>query len=420
VRLHYAVPPPALKTAREELDIVTKELAGMTEKHTLERDWKHMLEVRTLQQELSKKLEQTQASWEETRTSAHATVDEEDVAQVVSLWTGVPVSRLAEEETQKLLNMEEALHKRIVGQEEAVTAISRAVRRGRAGLKDPRRPIGSFIFLGPTGVGKTELARALAEFMFDTEEAMVRIDMSEYMERFTVSRLVGAPPGYVGYEEGGQLTEAVRRHPYCVVLLDEIEKANQEVFNILLQVMEDGRLTDSQGRVVDFRNTVIIMTSNIGTTSYDSGRSLGFQSAAGGAEAEAYTRMKDSILEKLKQSFRPEFLNRIDEVTVFHALSLPQITQIVDLLLARVAVQVKGQGMSLEATQEVKEMLVNEGFDRALGARPLRRAIQRLVEDPLSEQLLHGTFVEGDQIIAELQEGHIIFRKQSQLAPVLS
>ena len=420
VRLHYAVPPPALKTAREELDIVTKELAGMTEKHTLERDWKHMLEVRTRQQELSKKLEQTQASWEETRTSARAIVDEEDVAQVVSLWTGVPVSRLAEEETQKLLNMEEALHKRIVGQEEAVTAISRAVRRGRAGLKDPRRPIGSFIFLGPTGVGKTELARALAEFLFDTEEAMVRIDMSEYMERFTVSRLVGAPPGYVGYEEGGQLTEAVRRHPYCVVLLDEIEKANQEVFNILLQVMEDGRLTDSQGRVVDFRNTVIIMTSNIGTTSYDSGRSLGFQSVAGGAEAEAHTRMKDSILEKLKQSFRPEFLNRIDEVTVFHALSLPQITQIVDLLLARVAVQVKGQGMSLEATQEVKEMLVNEGFDRALGARPLRRAIQRLVEDPLSEQLLHGTFVEGDQIIAELQEGHIIFRKQSQLAPVLS
>ena len=420
VRLQFAMPPPEVRTTREEIEALSKELSAITEQHPLERDWERALEIRTTQQELRRQLEEAENRWVEARSGNRAAVDEEDIAQVVSLWTGVPVSRLAEAETQKLLHMEEALHRRIVGQDEAVAAVSRAVRRGRVGLKDPRRPIGSFIFLGPTGVGKTELARALAEFLFDSEEAMVRIDMSEYMERFSVSRLVGAPPGYVGYEEGGQLTEAVRRRPYCVVLLDEVEKAHQEVFNILLQVMEDGRLTDSQGRVVDFRNTVIIMTSNIGTTSFEPGRGLGFRSEAGVEEADAYSRMKDQILEKLKQAFRPEFLNRIDEVIVFHSLSQEQITQIVDLLLGRVAAQVKGQGMSLEATLEVKQLLVSEGFDRALGARPLRRAIQRRVEDPLSEQLLHGTFVEGDAIIAEVEDGRIVFRKQEHLTPVLN
>jgi ATP-dependent Clp protease ATP-binding subunit ClpC len=338
----------------------------------------------------------------------------------VSLWTGVPVIRLAEGETQKLLHMEDALHQRIIGQDEAVKAISRAVRRGRAGLKDPRRPIGSFIFLGPTGVGKTELARALAEFMFDSEEAMVRIDMSEYMERFAVSRLVGAPPGYVGYEEGGQLTEAVRRRPYCVVLLDEIEKAHPEVFNILLQVMDDGRLTDAQGRVVDFRNTVVIMTSNIGTTSFDPGRGIGYQSFSDKEEADSHRRMKDNILDQLKQTFRPEFINRIDETIVFHALNQEQIKQIVELLLQRVAAQVRGQGMTLQVSDAAEELLAREGFDRALGARPLRRAIQRLVEDPLSEALLHGDFAEGDTILADLEGEEISFSKQVQLSPLLN
>jgi ATP-dependent Clp protease ATP-binding subunit ClpC len=422
VRLHFAVPPQEVRDVREELQEISKELASFAEPNFLERDWERGTEIRTRQRELQARLEESEGRWEETRAGSRVVVDEEDIAQVVSLWTGVPVSRLAEAETQKLLNMEDALHRRIVGQDEAVTAISRAVRRGRAGLKDPRRPIGSFIFLGPTGVGKTELARALAEFMFDSEDAMVRIDMSEYMERFAVSRLVGAPPGYVGYEEGGQLTEAVRRRPYCVVLLDEIEKAHPEVFNILLQVMEDGRLTDSQARVVDFRNTVIIMTSNIGTTSFDPGRAIGYQMSAGSGneEAMAHDRMRTQILDKLKQSFRPEFINRIDEVIVFHALSLEQMKSIVHLLLDRVASQIKGQGMSLEVSQEVMELLVSEGFDRALGARPLRRAIQRLVEDPLSEQLLHGNFVEGDTINAEVEEGHIVFRKQNQLSPILN
>jgi ATP-dependent Clp protease ATP-binding subunit ClpC len=420
VRLQFSMPPPEVKTAREEMDALSAELASITEQHPLERNWERALEIRSTQQELRRRLEETQNRWSEKRSDSRPMVSDEDIAQVVSLWTRVPVSRLAAEETEKLLRMEEAIHRRIVGQDEAVAAVSRAVRRGRAGLKDPCRPIGSFIFLGPTGVGKTELARALAEFLFDTEEAMIRIDMSEYVERFSVSRLIGAPPGYVGYEEGGQLTEAVRRRPYCVVLLDEIEKAHPEVFNLLLQVMEDGRLTDSQGRVVDFRNTVLIMTSNIGTTSFDPGGGIGYQALASDKEADSYGRMKEVVLEKLKQSFRPEFLNRIDETIVFHALNEEQVKQIVELLLGRVAAQVKGQGMALEASAEAKQMLASEGFDRALGARPLRRAIQRLVEDPLSEQLLHGDFAEGDIIVAEVEDGRIVFHKQARLAPMLN
>jgi len=420
VRLSFSVPPPEVKELREEMNDLARELAEITDQHPLERDWERALEIRTRQQELRRRLEQTENLWSENRSGSEPIVDEEDIAQVVSLWTGVPVIRLAEGETQKLLHMEDALHQRIIGQDEAVKAISRAVRRGRAGLKAPRRPIGSFIFLGPTGVGKTELARALAEFMFDSEEAMVRIDMSEYMERFAVSRLVGAPPGYVGYEEGGQLTEAVRRRPYCVVLLDEIEKAHPEVFNILLQVMDDGRLTDAQGRVVDFRNTVVIMTSNIGTTSFDPGRGIGYQSFSDKEEADSHRRMKDNILDQLKQTFRPEFINRIDETIVFHALNQEQIKQIVELLLQRVAAQVRGQGMTLQVSDAAEELLAREGFDRALGARPLRRAIQRLVEDPLSEALLHGDFAEGDTILADLEGEEISFSKQVQLSPLLN
>jgi len=336
---------------------------------------------------------------------------------VVAVWTGVPVSRLAEGETEKLLHMEDRIHQRIVGQEDAVKAISRAVRRGRAGLKDPRRPVGSFLFLGPTGVGKTELARALAEFLFDHEDAMIRIDMSEYRERHTVSRLIGAPPGYVGYEEGGQLTEAIRRKPYSVVLLDEIEKAHHEVFNILLQVMEDGRLTDAQGRVVDCRNTVLIMTSNVGTSSVDLGVGMGFRTDSD-EDIQSYQRMKDVVLERLKQAFRPEFLNRVDEVIVFHALSEKEVKRIVDLLLSQVCDRITGQGMKLTVSDEVKELLAREGFDRTLGARPLRRAIQRLIEDPLSEALLHGEFQDGDTIEAVLVDGIVTFRRAEELAPV--
>ncbi|MCJ7750921.1 MAG: AAA family ATPase, partial [Armatimonadetes bacterium] len=326
------------------------------------------------------------------------------------------VSRLAEGETEKLLHMEDRLHRRIVGQDEAVRAVSRAVRRGRAGMKDPRRPVGSFLFLGPTGVGKTELARALAEFLFDHEEAMIRVDMSEYRERHSVSRLIGAPPGYVGYEEGGQLTEAVRRKPYSVVLLDEVEKAHHEVFNILLQVMEDGRLTDAQGRVVDFRNTVLIMTSNVGTSSVDLGVGMGFRVEGEEAETDAYQRMRDVVLEKLKQTFRPEFLNRVDEVIVFHALTQAQVKLIVDLLIGEVAERIEEQGMKLVISDDVKELLAKEGFDKNLGARPLRRAIQRLVEDPLSDALLHGEFSEGVSIEAVLQDGVITFRRAEEFA----
>jgi len=294
-------------------------------------------------------------------------------------------------------------------------AVSKAIRRARSGLKDPKRPIGTFIFLGPTGVGKTELARALAAFLFDNENNLIRLDMSEYMERFAVSRLVGAPPGYVGYEEGGQLTEAVRRQPYSVVLLDEIEKAHPEVFNILLQIFEDGRLTDSQGRVVDFKNTVIIMTSNLGARSIQGEPSMGFLSASKPKEEteREYESMKGRIMEELKRTFRPEFLNRIDEIVVFHALTFAEILQIVDLMVGRVAQQARAQGIELEITQEVREMLAREGFDPQFGARPLRRAVQRLIEDPLAEEILLGRFSEGDTVLASLDEdGRLVFLKK--------
>ncbi|MFP5341955.1 MAG: ATP-dependent chaperone ClpB [Candidatus Limnocylindria bacterium] len=330
-------------------------------------------------------------------------VGADDIAEIVGAWTGIPVSRLLEGETAKLIEMEARLHQRVVGQDEAVQAVADAVRRARAGLKDPRRPIGSFLFLGPTGVGKTELARALAEFMFDDEHAMVRIDMSEYMEKFAVSRLVGAPPGYVGYEEGGQLTEAVRRRPYQVVLLDEIEKAHQDVFNVLLQVLDDGRLTDSQGRTVDFKNTVIIMTSNIG--------SAAIAAASGRSGDAAYEAMKRDVTEVLRQQFRPEFLNRVDEVIVFHALTEDDLGHIVDLLLADLARRLAEQDLGLELTPAARALVVREGTDPAYGARPLKRTIQRLVENPLARALVAGEFRPGDAIRADadLVSGTIVF-----------
>ena len=327
-------------------------------------------------------------------------VDEEAIAEVLSIWTGIPVYKLTEEETAKLLRMEDELHKRVIGQEDAIRAVSQAIRRTRAGLKDPKRPSGSFIFLGPSGVGKTELAKTLAEFLFGDDDALIALDMSEYMEKHTVSRLVGSPPGYVGYEEGGQLTEAVRRKPFSVVLFDEIEKAHPDVFNTLLQILEEGRLTDSQGRSVDFRNTVLIMTSNLGTQDLRKAQ-LGFTRAD---EAVSYERMKEKVNDALKQHFRPEFLNRIDDVIVFHELSKAEVTQIVDLMIRRVMTQLESQGLGLELTQDAKLFLADRGYDPSLGARPLRRAIQRQVEDPLSEHILNKQFRAGEIIIVDVED----------------
>ena len=325
-------------------------------------------------------------------------VDEEAIAEVLSVWTGIPVYKLTEEETQKLLRMEDELHKRVIGQEDAIKAVSQAIRRTRAGLKDPKRPSGSFVFLGPSGVGKTELAKTLAEFLFGDEDALVALDMSEYMEKHTVSRLVGSPPGYVGYDEGGQLTEAVRRRPFSVVLFDEVEKAHPDVFNTLLQILEEGRLTDSQGRSVDFRNTVLIMTSNLGTADLRKAN-LGFTKSD---EAVSYERMKAKVNDALKDHFRPEFLNRIDDTIVFHELTVPEVTRIVDLMIRRVSTQLAGQGLGLELTDAAKDHLAREGYDPTMGARPLRRAIQHLVEDPLSERLLNKEFTAGQIIIVDV------------------
>jgi ATP-dependent Clp protease ATP-binding subunit ClpC len=327
-------------------------------------------------------------------------VDEEAIAEVLSIWTGIPVYKLTEEETAKLLNMEAELHKRIIGQENAIKAVSQSIRRTRAGLKDPRRPSGSFIFLGPTGVGKTELAKTLAEFLFGDDSSLITLDMSEYMEKHTVSRLVGSPPGYVGYEEGGQLTEAVRRRPFSVVLFDEIEKAHPDVFNTLLQILEEGRLTDSQGRTVDFRNTVLIMTSNLGTADLRKAN-VGF---AKSDEAVSYERMKEKVNEALKQHFRPEFLNRVDETIVFHELSKDEVVQMVDLMTKRLATQLESQGLGLELTQAAKDLLAERGYDPLLGARPLRRAIQRLVEDALSEKILYKQFNAGEIIVVDVED----------------
>ncbi|MGH9117778.1 MAG: ATP-dependent Clp protease ATP-binding subunit [Acidimicrobiales bacterium] len=339
-------------------------------------------------------------------------VDEEAIAEVLSVWTGIPVYKLTEEETHKLLRMEDELHKRVISQDDAIRAVSQAIRRTRAGLKDPKRPSGSFIFLGPSGVGKTELAKTLAEFLFGDEQALIQLDMSEYMEKHTVSRLVGSPPGYVGYEEGGQLTEAVRRKPFSVVLFDEIEKAHPDVFNTLLQILEEGRLTDAQGRSVDFRNTVAIMTSNLGTQDLRKA-SVGFGKAD---EAVTYERMREKVMDALKQHFRPEFLNRIDEVIVFHELTKEEVTSIVDLMILRVASQLKSQGIGIELTQETKYFLADKGYDPTLGARPLRRAIQRMIEDPLSEKILYKVFRAGEIVIVDVEadpetgEKGIVFR----------
>ncbi|MEH7124659.1 ATP-dependent protease ATP-binding subunit ClpC [Bacillus sp. JJ1532] len=401
VRLRSYTTPPNLKELELKLEDVRKEKDAAVQSQEFEK----AASLRDTEQRLREQLEETKKSWKEKQGKENSEVTVEDIASVVSSWTGIPVSKLAQTETQKLLNLEEILHSRVIGQEEAVIAISKAVRRARAGLKDPKRPIGSFVFLGPTGVGKTELARALAESMFGDEDAMIRIDMSEYMEKHSTSRLVGSPPGYVGYEEGGQLTEKVRRKPYSVVLLDEIEKAHPDVFNILLQVLEDGRLTDSKGRTVDFRNTVLIMTSNVGAEALRRNKYVGFNIQDG---QQDYKDMKGKVMEELKKSFRPEFLNRIDEIIVFHALEKKHLQEIVTLMSDQLTKRLKEQDINLELTDAAKEKIAEEGYDPEYGARPIRRAIQKHVEDRLSEELLKGTVLTGQGIVIDVKDGEFV------------
>jgi len=387
--------PPELKTMKTEID----RLAAEEEQAGLERDYERAAEKKAERLRLEKEFNKMRDKWE-SEHELDEIVDADDVAEVVAQWTGIPVSQMLETEAEKLLNMETRLHERIIGQDEAIAAISDAIRRARSGLKNPRRPIGSFIFIGPSGVGKTELAKALAEFMFDNEDALVRIDMSEYREQHTVSRLFGAPPGYVGYEEGGQLTEAVRRRPYRVILFDEIEKAHPEVWNSLLQILDDGRLTDGQGRMVDFRNTVLIMTSNLGTEYVHKSGPIGFLQADDNKDREA----QEKIHRELKKTFRPEFLNRIDEIITFSPLSLEQMTQIVDLQMAEIRERLEDYGLNVELTDAARGWLANIGYDPAFGARPLRRALQRHVESPLSVKLLRGEFQEGDTVLVDTAE----------------
>jgi len=410
VRLRHLAPPLSIAELRRALESVRRE----KEQAIANQQYEYAAELRERELKLEEKTSRMQLEWKKEREVEKPVVTAEDVAEVVSMWTGIPVTKLAADETTRLLHMEEALHKRIVGQDEAIKLVSKAVRRARAGLKDPRRPIGVFIFMGPTGVGKTELARALAEFMFGSEESMVRLDMSEFMERHTVARLVGAPPGYVGYEEGGQLTEAVRRKSYSLILLDEIEKAHPEVFNILLQIFDDGHLTDAKGRRVDFRNTIIIMTSNIGAEFIRKESAIGFKPTDKKKAAQvSYERMKEKLLEELKKTFRPEFLNRLDGIVVFHSLTQEHILQIVDLMLAQVGEQLKEKDIGLEATLEAKELLAENGYDPLFGARPLRRVIQTMVEDPLSEKLLAGEFGPGDVVQLDREGDQIAFHAAS-------
>ncbi|MEH7096334.1 ATP-dependent protease ATP-binding subunit ClpC [Neobacillus vireti] len=407
VRLRSYTTPPNLKELEVKLEDVRKEKDSAVQSQEFEK----AASLRDTEQRLREQLEETKKTWKEKQGKENNEVTVEDIASVVSSWTGVPVSKLAQTETAKLLNLEETLHSRVIGQEEAVIAVSKAVRRARAGLKDPKRPIGSFVFLGPTGVGKTELARALAEAMFGDEDSMIRIDMSEYMEKHSTSRLVGSPPGYVGYEEGGQLTEKVRRKPYSVILLDEIEKAHPDVFNILLQVLEDGRLTDSKGRTVDFRNTVLIMTSNVGAEALKRNKFVGFNIQDG---EQDYKDMKGKVMDELKKAFRPEFLNRIDEIIVFHALEKKHLEEIVTLLSEQLVKRLKEQNISLELTSAAKEKISQEGYDPEYGARPLRRAIQKHIEDRLSEELLKGTLLTGQHAIIDVVNGEFVVRMAEQ------
>jgi ATP-dependent Clp protease ATP-binding subunit ClpC len=395
MRIRRMTAPPDLREFDERIASVRREKESAIDA----QDFEKAANLRDKEKQLLAEKAEREKQWKAGDMDVVAEVDDEQIAEVLANWTGIPVFKLTEEETSRLLRMEQELHKRIIGQEEAIKAVSMAIRRTRAGLKDPRRPGGSFIFAGPSGVGKTELAKALAEFLFGDQDALIQIDMSEFHDRFTVSRLVGAPPGYVGYDEGGQLTEKVRRKPFSVVLFDEIEKAHQDVFNTLLQVLEDGRLTDGQGRIVDFKNTVLILTTNLGTRDISKAVSLGFQ--AGNDSQSNYERMKIRVNDELKQHFRPEFLNRIDDTVVFHQLSEDEIVQIVDLMLERVDEQLRNKDMGLEVTADARKLLAKRGFDPVLGARPLRRTIQREIEDALSERILYGELTPGQIVVVD-------------------
>ncbi|MCK1997768.1 ATP-dependent Clp protease ATP-binding subunit ClpC [Paenisporosarcina quisquiliarum] len=407
VRLRSYTTPPNLKELEAKLEAIRSEKNAAVQSQEFEK----AASFRDKEQKLKDELEKMKNNWKEKQGKEESEVTIEDIAAVVSMWTGVPVSKLAQTESEKLLKLEDKLHERVIGQSEAVDAISRAIRRARAGLKDPKRPIGSFIFLGPTGVGKTELARALAEVMFGDEDAMIRVDMSEYMEKHSTSRLVGSPPGYVGFDDGGQLTEKVRRKPYSVILLDEIEKAHPDVFNILLQVLEDGRLTDSKGRTVDFRNTVVIMTSNVGADALKFNKYVGFNLQEGGKTD--YKDMKGKMLEELKKAFRPEFLNRLDEMIVFHSLEKDHLKQIVSLMTDHLAKRLKEQGIELEITEAAQDKITTEGYEPEYGARPLRRAIQKHVEDRLSEELLKGEVLDGQHVIFDVEDNEFVVRTKA-------
>ncbi|KAA1302424.1 MAG: ATP-dependent Clp protease ATP-binding subunit [SAR202 cluster bacterium] len=411
VRIHHSMAPISVKEATQVLDSVRKE----KDEAISGRQYEYAAELRDKEVSLSEKLEDIKKEWEEEKGDQQPIVEEENIEEVVSMWTGIPVTRLAAAESERLIKMEEALHKNVIGQEEAIETVSKAVRRARSGLKNPKRPTGAFIFLGPTGVGKTYIVKKLAEFLFGSEDSMIRLDMSEFMERHAVARLVGAPPGYIGYDEGGQLTEAVRRKSYSVILLDEIEKAHPEVFNILLQIFDDGHLTDSKGRKVDFRNTIIVMTSNIGSDLIRQDRSLGFNARTEGSQDEevAYNRMKDNVLDEVKHFFRPEFLNRIDGTVVFHALSRDHMEDIVNILMQEVASNLLEKGISLEVTDPAREWLAEEGYDPTFGARPLRRLIQDTVEDKLSDALLAGEIGPADTAIVDIHEDNIVIKTET-------
>lgn len=408
VRLANYVVPDDLKAKERQLDeLITEKEASINQ-----QEYEKAARLRDEEKKLKEEIEKQRQEWIDKRTVEDGVVTEEDIAAIVSSWSGIPLSKMAVAESERLLQLEDILHNRVVGQDEAVKAVARAVRRARAGLKNPKRPIGSFIFLGPTGVGKTELARALAEAIFGSEEAMIRMDMSEYMEKHAISRMIGSPPGYVGYDEGGQLTEKIRRKPYSVILLDEIEKAHPDVYNILLQVLEDGRMTDGQGRTVDFRNTIIIMTSNVGAENLQKNRVMGFSRAID--EAEHYHKIKEQVMEQMKHTFKPEFVNRIDEIIVFQSLNEDNLKTIIQILLNDLAQRLKENGYELEVTSAARDLIVKEGYDPAYGARPLKRAIQKMVEDAVSEEILKKTVEPGDAILVDAEEGKIIVKKNAQ------
>jgi ATP-dependent Clp protease ATP-binding subunit ClpC len=401
-RLNVLIVPPEIKELEAKVESVRKEKEAFIKS----QDFEKAAALRDLERNVRQDLERLNKEWSQAKDKMRPEVGEEEIAKIVAQWTGIPTFRLEEKETEKLLKIEDELRARVIGQSEAISAIAHAIRRSRAGIKDPRRPIGSFIFLGPTGVGKTLLARALAEFMFGDEDALLQLDMSEYMEKFNVSRLIGAPPGYVGYEEGGQLTERVRRRPYAVILLDEIEKAHPDVFNLLLQVFEDGRLTDSFGRKVDFRNSLVIMTSNVGAELIRKTGSLGFKTQK---EEVTYQEMKEKLLEEVKRTFKPEFLNRIDDIIVFRPLSKEDLMGIIDIEIGLVAARLKEQNISLEVTPEAKEFLIEKGFDPVFGARPLKRTIQRFLEDPLASEIISKRFKEGSMVKITRKNEELVF-----------